>query len=331
MLLRQFKGTGPVTITLIIVTLLAVWASAFIMLPGHFSLYFDLYPMPLYGLLSSVIGTHPLPGILFTLSIVSLVAFLMANLNTSLFFINERTYLPAVIYILLSGLFPEYQLLNPAIFGAIFLMLAITRLMAAHRVPGVAYSFFDAGILIGTGSLFYANLIWFGLIVFVGMYILRTGNITEIFISVVGLITPFVMTFGIYYLLGYDLKNLISILEFNLLNKPDSYVFTRLTIATISFISLGILVSMAHLLMLINTKKIRSRKTFYLLIWLFTIAIAVYIFLPSVSVEIVWIMAVPVSYFLSHFFVFVRKKLIPEIFFSVLFILIFVIQVFYLI
>ncbi len=331
MLYRLFRGTGPVTIILIVVTLLLVWASAFIRLGGHFSLYFDLYPMPLYGIMSSLIGTHPLPGIIFTLSIVSLVSFLMVNLNTSLYFIKERTLFPAVIYILLSGLFPEYQLLNPAIFGAIFLMLAFRRLMATHRIPGVAYSFFDAGILIGIGSLFYANLIWFGLLLFIGMAILRTGNITEVFITLIGLITPFVLTFGIYYLMGYDLHNLLNILEFNLINKPDSYVFTPFTTMLISFIGLGILISMTHLLMLMNTKKIKSRKTFFLLIWLFVISIAVYIVLPSVSVELVWITAFPVSYFLSHYFVSVRKKLIPEIFFSFLYILILVLQILYLI
>ncbi len=50
MLLRLFKGTGPGVIFLIIVTLLLVWVSAFIKLQDHFSLYFDLDPMPLYGI-----------------------------------------------------------------------------------------------------------------------------------------------------------------------------------------------------------------------------------------------------------------------------------------
>ena len=70
MFLKQFKGTGPGTIFLIVVTLLTLWASAFIRLQGHFSLYFDLDPMPLYGILSSLIGTNPLPGIIFTLGLV---------------------------------------------------------------------------------------------------------------------------------------------------------------------------------------------------------------------------------------------------------------------
>ena len=330
MLLRQFKGTGPGTIFLIIVTLLLVWASAFINIQGRFSLYFDLDPMPLYGILSYIIGTNPLPGILFNLLLVSLMAFLLVSLNTYLFFINERTFLPGLIYILLSGLFPQYQLLNPALFAAMFLMLAIRRIMEAYRVPGTANNFFDAGILIGIGSLFYANLIWFGVLIIIGIALLRTMNIKEIAISVIGLATPFIMTLGIYYLTGKDLKELWSLLDYNLFGKTASFEFSPLTIAGLIFLGLVILISLGFLSMVMNTKKIKSRKTFYLLLWLLVISLTIFFTLSTVSVEIVWLAGIPVSYFLSHYFVFVRKKLIPEILFSLLFILIALIQIWYL-
>ena len=330
MLLRLLKGTGPGVILLIIVTLLSIWFSAFFKLRGHFSLYFDLNPMPLYGVISSIIGTNPLPGIIFSLALVSLMAFLIVNLNTTLFFINERTFLPAFIYILISGLFPQYQLLNPAILSPLFLMLAIRRIMEAYRVQGTAYSFFDAGILIGTGSLFYANLIWFGILVIIGIAILRTGNIKEIIISVIGLVTPYILTFAIYYVLGKDLKDLWSLLEYNLFGKQTVFEFTRLTIVAVIYIGLITLVSIVYLLVRMDTKKIQARKTFSLFIWGFLIALSVYFILHSVSVEIVWLAGIPISYFLTHYFVFVRRKVVPEILFSMLFVLILLIQIWYL-
>lgn len=327
MFLRLFKGTGPGTIILIVITLLLVWASSFFNLKDHFSLYFDLYPMPLYGILSSIIGTNPFIGIIFTLLLVTLMAFLMVNLNTTIFFINKRTLLPAIIYILFSGFFPQYQLLNPAIFAAMFLMLAIRRIMEAYRAPGVAYNFFDAAVLISIGSLFYANLIWFGLLLIVGMALLRTGSLIEIFISFLGLLTPYFLTFGIYYVTGNDLGNLTSLMVYNFIGKPDSYVFTQFTLFAIVFVGLIISASMIHMFMLLNTKKIKSRKTFFLLSWLFIISILAYFVLPAVSVEIVWIAGIPVSFFLTHYFVFAKGKLIPEFIFSGLYIIILVIQI----
>jgi hypothetical protein len=330
MLLRFFKGTGPGVIFVIIVTLLAVWFRPFIQLSGHFTLYFDLNPMPLYGFISSLIGTNPLPGIILSLFLVSLMSILIVNLNSDIFFINERTFLPAFIYILISGLIPQFQLLNPAIFSSLFLMIAIRRIMAAYRIQGTAYSFFDAGILIGTGTLFYAHLVWFGLLIIIGIAILRTANIKEIVISVIGLVTPFIMTIGIYYVLDKDLNELLSLFEYNLFGKHPIYDFSRLMIVTIIYLGFLLVLSISYLLMVMNTKKIQARKTFFLLIWVFLISSAVYVILQSVSVEIIWLTGIPVSYFLTHYFIFSRKKLVTEILFSIFFILIIMIQVLYL-
>jgi hypothetical protein len=330
MLLRQFKGTGPGSILLILVTLAALWSGAFINLHSNVSLYVNNDPMPLYGILLHLMGKNPLPGLIFTLSVASIMSFMMVNLNTRLLFINERTFIPALFYILLGGLFPEYQLLNPAIFGAVFLMMSVRRIMEAFRIPGTAYNFFDAGILISTGSLFYANLIWFGSLVIIGIALFRTVNIKEIAISIIGLITPYILTFGIYYLSGKDLKSLYNTLEYNLFDNPASYIFNGITIAAVIFAALVTMVSLIHLFISVNTKKVKSRTTFNLLVWMFIISIAVYTFLPTASVEIIWITAIPVSYFLSDYFVLVRKKLVPEILFSVLFILVFLIQIMYL-
>jgi Family of unknown function (DUF6427) len=330
MILRQFRGTGPGTIILIVVTFSLVWASAFIRLRHQFSLYFDLDPMPLYGLLSDLVGTNPVPGIIFTLLLVILMAFSIVNLNSKLIFINERTFLPAVIYILLSGLFPRYQVLNPAVIGAIFLMIAIRRIMEAYRVQGIAYNFFDAALLIGIGSLFYANLIWFGLLVLIGIGLIRTWNLKEVFISLTGLLTPFLIAFAIFYISGRDPRELMVLFQYNLFGRPSEYAFSGLTIAVISFTGLITLLAVMYLFMTMNTKMIRPRKTFSLLLWLLVMSILLFIFVRSVSVEMIWITAIPVSYILSHYFIGVKKKWLPEIFFSMLYIAILVIQVWHL-
>ena len=202
--------------------------------------------------------------------------------------------------------------------------------MDGYLKPGTAYCFFDAGILISTGSLFYANLIWFGLLVIIGFATLRTANLKEIGISILGLLTPYLLAFGIYYVFGKDIAVLLSLIGSNLLDKSADYQFSGLTIAALIFSGIIILVSIAFLFKLMNTKKIKSRKTFSLLIWVFLISTGIYFVLPSVSVEIVWIISIPVSYFLAHYFVFVKKKLVPDIFFAGLFVLILLIQILYL-
>ena len=330
MLLRLFKGTGPGVIFLIIVTLTAIWISALVLPQTGIESYSYIEPMPLYNVLKLIIGSNSIITLAFLFSMVSLMAFLLVNFNTTDFFINERTFLPALIFILLSGLFPECQRLNPALPASLFLIMAVRRIMDGYRKPGIAYNFFDAGILISTGSLFYANLIWFGLLIIIGIALLRTGNIAEIAISILGIITPYLITFGLYYVLGKDLESLVSLLKDNLFGRTEGYVFSRVTVVVLIFTGIIVLVSLVYLFMVINAKKIKSRQTFSLLIWSFLISAVVYIILPSVSVELIWIAGIPISYFLTHYFIFVKKKMVPEIFFSVFFLLILLIQIWYL-
>ena len=330
MLLRLFKGTGTVVIFLIIITLIAVWLSA-VLKPAAGSLsYLAAEPMPLYGLLKLITVNSQCLGLIASFLMVSLISFLLVSFNTKVLFINERTFLPALIYILLGGLFPQYQSLNPVLPASIFLIVAFGRIVDSYRKQGIVYNYFDAGVLISTGSLFYANLIWFGLLVFIGIALLRSTNIVEITTSVLGLITPYIIMFGVYYIMGKDLRVLISLIENNLIGKSEAYEFSRLSIVALITIGMILIVSIGNLFRLLNTKKIRARQTFFLLIWGFLISIGVYILVPSSSVEMIWIIIIPVSYFLTHYFVFVRRKLVPEIFFSVLFVLILLIQIWHL-
>jgi hypothetical protein len=60
------------------------------------------------------------------------------------------------------------------------------------------------------------------------------------------------------------------------------------------------------------------------------ISLSAWLLVPSISVEMIWIAAIPLSYFLSHYFTFLKKLLLPEILFSLFLLVIIFIQVWYL-
>jgi len=327
MLLKLFKGTGPGVIFLIFITFGLLWISAFLdpRLPGLY--VFETRPMPLYSVIKFLLGSHPLAGVMFSAGILSVMLVLLVNFNTSVFFINERTFLPAVFYVLFCAIFPGNQVLNPVLPASLFLMLAVRRIMDSYRKQGTAFNFFDAAVFISIGSLLYANIIWFGILVFIGIALLRSVNITEIASSILGLATPYILLFGFYYVLGRDLDILIQDIRRNFFVDSPTYIFTRLTIVALIYSALMLLVSIVYLMQRIDSKKIKSRKTFYILLWGFVLSLAVYLILPPVSVEQVWVTAIPVSYLLTHYFVFVRRKIVPEIMFTVFYLLVLLVQV----
>jgi hypothetical protein len=326
MLLKLLRGTGPGVLFLLIITTCALWAGAFLhpQLPGIF--IYETRAMPLYGLLKMAIGTNPLIGEIFTFVLFSFMLFFLVSFNTSIFFINERTFLPACFYTLFIAIFPRFQVMNPVLPASVFLMLAIRSIMNSYRKPGTAYNFFDAGIYISIGTLFYADLAWFGILLIAGIILLRSGNFIEIIISLLGLAAPFLITAGLYYVLGKDIGILFADIRDNLLDKTAGYQLTRLTIILLIYTGLIIIVSTGFLIMRMNSKKIKSRKTFSLLLCSLVISIALFLFVPSVSVEIVWIAGIPACYLLAHYFLFERKKIFAEIVFTLFFLMVFLIQ-----
>lgn len=326
MLVKRFRETGPGIIILIFIVILFTWTSAFLNPHQPSDFGFDIKPMPLYGLLLDIAGFNPLFSVIVAFIIAGLVSFLLVTFNTNVFFISERNFLPALIYILLTGIFPAQHILNPVLPAAVFLIFGVQRIMYSYRVQSIAFSFFDAGMLISVGSLFYASFIWLGLLLIVGIAILRTVNIKEIIISVLGLATPVFVLYGFFYVTGKDMNALWDAVTYNLFTKEADFSFSGLNIAVLILSGFVILISLAQLLSAINAKKIKSRKTFVLLFWTLLIIAAEYLILKSVSVEIFWLAAIPPTYFLSHYFVFSRKKILPEIMLSVLFILAAVVQ-----
>jgi len=319
-MLRKFREVTPDVIILIFFISLLVWAKAFIHPETASSLDFDTKPMPLFFIILPVTDFSPVVSVIFTYLLVLLVAFLLVNFNTSQFFMGERTFLPALLFVLFSGLIPGQQVLNPVLPAAVFLILALRRIMDAYKTQWIAYSFFDAGLLISIGSLFYAGLIWFGIILFIGIAILRTGNIREITISVLGLAAPWFLAGGICYVAGLDLNEFFSTIRYNLLQREGTFYLQKATIGMMVMFAVVFLISLFGLISALNTKKIRSRKTFVLLIWNFVLAIALIILLKPVSYEILWLAYIPASFIISHYFVYAgRKRIIPVILFLLLF------------
>ena len=113
MLLRIFKGTGPGVIFLIIITLILIWVSGLLNQRLHPRFIYETDPMPLYALLKITIHNSHILGVIVSFLMVCVMSFILVNFNTSGFFINERTFLPAVFYILIRWSFSRSSTFKP--------------------------------------------------------------------------------------------------------------------------------------------------------------------------------------------------------------------------
>ena len=76
-MLRIFKGTGPGTILLIVITLVLLWLSAFTDPQLPQPAIYETRPMPLYFLLKMLLGKNALPGVLFSFAVLGVLLFLI--------------------------------------------------------------------------------------------------------------------------------------------------------------------------------------------------------------------------------------------------------------
>lgn len=327
MVLRLYRGHDPATILLILLTGAAVWLQS-LMEPGQLMIVPDCEPMPLYSLMITIFQENLLLSVVAALVLVFITGALLVNFNTRVFFINERTFLPASLFVLMSGLFPSLQRFNPVLPAAILLLFALERVIASYRRQGVAYNFFDASLLIGLASFIWFNSIWFFVMVVAGIALLRTASMREFLLALSGLVAPYILAAGVYYLMDGNIIALMDVVVENFEAVAPQYIWSTQGIVVASVAGLLLIVSLLHLLAVFNTKKVKSRKTFSLLIWTFVTAVLVFILLPSVSAEIYYVMLLPVVYFLTHFLVFRREKRTANILFAVIIISVIVMQLF---
>ncbi|HUS86179.1 MAG TPA: hypothetical protein VMW76_02980 [Bacteroidales bacterium] len=327
MLLKLYRGIGPGTGLIILITAVLIWIQDFIdpVTPGY---YHDIDPMPLYELFLRLLSGRQLIVTMLIFIMVLIISAYLVRFNTRLFFINERTFLPASLYILLSGYLPGLQVCYPVVPAALFLLIALDRIISSYRKPGVAYNFFDAALLIGIGSMFYFNVIWFYLIVIIGILLIRTINMREITISLFGLITPYLVLYAYYYIAGKDINLLNKLLLSNITTIVPEYYWSPLLIILSILNSLILIIAMLHLWRGFNKKKVQSRKTFSILIWILLIATGVYLLVPTVSIEMMYIFLVPLVYIVTHFLIFLRNKKIANIIFVIILLSVIILNVF---
>jgi hypothetical protein len=315
-MLKLYKGTGPGVILLYLLTAVVLWFNAFRdpLPPGLSS---GNGEMILFQLVGNLVGSHYLAATIAAILLIFVLSAIIMAFNTNILFINERTFLPGILYIILTSILPGHQNLNPLIPASILLFLAIVRITETYRKAGVAYSFYDAALLISFGSLFYTNLIWYGVLLFVGMLLLRTLDLKEIAVALLGLLTPYVFVFGIYYIADLDMRELTETIRSGLFERSAGLAWSRMVIVTGAFFLVAFLTASVHLMTIFTTKKVKSRKVFSLQIWVALITIILFFASPSASDELLYILALPASYILAHYYIYMKnKKIVPEIMFT---------------
>lgn len=321
MLLRFFRSTGSQMIVFIPLLALFLWLPA-LFYPSHYILSFGSLNMPFYQLVVKVLKESSFVGTFITLTCIVIQGFLLVRLNTRFIFINNRSYLPAFFFVILTSSVKIIQTLNPAVFAGFFLLLALEKLFDSFRHEKLSYEVFTASFFISAATFFYPFAIFLILFVWIGLVVLRPFNWREWAFTIIGLIIPFFLLDSYYYLLVSNIHIVYNSFfdSFTVVNEKIQYKNPIIFLSI--YLAFLMVLSSQYLLNTFQGKKILQRKAFTLFFWLFASTLAMYLIIPQTSAELVYFLAIPISYLLANYFVFIKSNFWGNILLITLFVLI---------
>ena len=318
MLLRLFSESRLVNAILILLFAGLVW------LPGLISaetdaFYFPTGAMPFYKLINGALSGSVIFSKIIAFLLVIFNAFLLVRLNAIFILIQERTFLPAFFFLLLTGFYYPHLQFSEYIFGSISMLFVLGVLFSSYKKEPNSWRFFDAGLILGIGVLFYARMIYFLPIVWIAQLILRPLVWREWVTPLIGITLPAFLLGSVRYLSGLDPLSIWHTLYDNLNSFHNSFEFSKAYIIISAYVFLLVLMASGYMLKVFQFRKIYIRNYYLVFFWLFMTSFVLFIFLTRFDPGIVYIIATPVSFILSNYFINARKTLGNKVLFLMIF------------
>ncbi|GHT22057.1 hypothetical protein FACS189430_03270 [Bacteroidia bacterium] len=264
------------------------------------------HEMVLASVVNSFFATAPqlsvCCGLLLTLGIAVLQIY-FNRLNH----IDKASYLPALCYVLLIGGVPAIHQCNPAIIAAILLIIAVMQLMVSFQSEQLSYAYFSAPLCISLAVFFYQYAYIFMLVVWLCILFFRPVYWREWIFSILGFIFPFVWWFGWLFLSDGDYAQIFAMSEAMFVFPHIVPDFDAATILFLLFNGVLILISLGYLLRNIGAKKIIVRNSYYTLLLIAVSMFVMTVIVPDILPFAWYLMAFPLSFFLSYFLANVRS------------------------
>ena len=314
MFIRFFKSNNASALLFLPLIAIVIWVFGFIhpiSLPIKHS-------MPLYELMAGIFVNIPWLSTLIGLILVIGEAFLLNFIVNENEVLEKQNYLPALFYIVFMSNNDAMLTLHPLLFGNLFILFALHKLLSSYRKDNAFSNAFDAGFLISIATLFYFPFVVFLPLLGVGLIIMRPFNWREWIISFFGAAIPYLFVITFYFwnerldYLFYDKMFYQFIREKPVLDFPKTFYF---------MLGIGwmvILFSIFKIIVGVGIGSQRTKKSIILLVWFLFFSALSILLAPEISTKYFSAMAIPSAVFCANYFTFIKKEWWAEFLFLLL-------------
>ena len=317
MLLRLFKSNGPLVNFFYLVVAVLLWLPA-LLKPEGYSFYNGENQGLLYAPLFSVTEKYPLLQVIIALLIVLFLSFLIQQIKISFSLIKIRTKLAAAVFILLSGGFTALHTLHPVYFAAIFMMLALYSLFSVFNNPEPVTHFFNAGLFISLGMLFYFNTaVLLPAFLFSVSVMRREPRFRDYVVLFIGFLVPWLFAFS-YAFFADRLNEVLFIFRDNIMTPVSHFFKNYLLIGYGSLLILLTLIGSVKMMQVYDMSKVSTRKYFSVLFIIFFFTILGFTLIPAASQEMLILSIIPLSFLIANLFTTINSVFWSEFLFTLL-------------
>ncbi|RYZ15604.1 MAG: hypothetical protein EOO16_27165 [Chitinophagaceae bacterium] len=266
-MIALFKQKAPGTIAILFIT------GLLLKLPLFTGTALQTAPSdgPLFRLLTAQLkGAPPVLAGLLAFTLLFVAALAMNSFVNQYRMMSRQTFLPALSYLLITSLLPEWSRLSAPLCANTLLVLAFGLILRLYAAPRAGGRIFNIGLLTGLAGYFFAPALLFGVIALLGLMVLRPFRAQELLLYLLGVLTPtYFYGVGLFLYDTLSWRALVPWLHFGIIQKRPSYLLLGSIVLLVMPFLLGSFYVQANLRkMLIQARKNWSLALFYLLLTL---------------------------------------------------------------
>lgn len=261
-------------------------------------------------------GLNSLGIILIYQGLLLLQAIRLNLLLNSFRMFSSSNYTVAMSYILLSGFFPAWFSLSPAMFIAPFIIWIFINLTKLFNNAAAKTMLFNTGILTGLCILGYHPTVYLIGLVFFALAIIRPFRASEWMVLMAGILLPFYFLAAIFFLRD-DITSFIQLIpKFDIINnisRLNSWFWGCAGIIAFLFLC-GF-----YFWQSVNSRMvILIRKNWTILLVMFLLSLPVPFIFNNGNWATAWLYLLPLSAFIGHAFIQPKSLTLPNILFWIL-------------
>ena len=299
MLLRLIKSNRPAGIIFLFFLMILLWLRYFIDPEPHTA----FISMPLYDQLFGALQQRYIVAGIVSMLIYGLLFALIIRFNITHFLLEERTFMPAIFYLLLAASYPPALMLNPILVSAPFLLIALLLLIRGDEHRADPMALFNASLVLAAGSLFFAKILWFIPFLWITATIIRPLKWRGIINPILVLLMLLLFLITYYWVFRDDLSILKTLIKENLsLSQDKFYRFETPQVILYGYLLVLIVISSIHMLSRYQFRKIIIRKLYLVLFILFVYLLLFALIISTYTAELTAFLAIPLAYLFSNYF-----------------------------